>query len=215
MATKSVDTFTNKSTRTFIQEDGVGTDFVLYDCQALTDWTRDYTETRYVKVKSADEYGERKIKETIPGDAGQPTFNVVAYTPEEADWLLGVECPVDFQVHMGRCSSPSDQTGYTKIRHFYRASPTSEGETALDFIGEEEYAPIEQNTAWTAEDVVTVLRVDVTRQRNGVTETQAFNDVAFLETGRCEGECGAAISDCQWGVCVGDANYGTASANVW
>jgi photosystem II stability/assembly factor-like uncharacterized protein len=215
MPTKSVATFTNRQTRTFIQEDGIGTEFTLYDCQALTEWGRDYDETTYVKVKSPNEYGEKVIKEAIPGDANEPTFTVMAYTPEEADWLLGVSCPVDFQVHIGRCSSPSDQTGYRKIRHFYRASPTSEGESALDFLGDEEYGPVEQSVEWTAEDLVTVLQVDVSRQNNGVTEANAFNDIAFLENGRCEGECGAAIDDCQWGVAVADATYGSATANVW
>ena len=205
----------NNQSRTFIQEDGVGTAFVLYDCQALTDWTRDFEETVYVKVKSADEYGKKTIKETIPGNPGEPTFNVVAYTPEDADWLLDIDCPVDFQVHFGRCSSPSDQTGYTKIRQYYRSSKTSEGESGVDYIGDETGAGIEQNTAWSCEEMITILRVDTAQANNGVTETQAFNDISFLETGRCEGKCGQAISDCAWGVAVADSDYGSATANVW
>ena len=216
MATKSLPVLTNDLSRTFIQENGVGTEFALYDCQALTDWTRDFTETVYVKVKSADEYRKAKIKETISGIPGQPTFNVSAYTPEQADWLLDIECPVDFQVHFGRCSSPSDMMGYTKIRHFYRASKTSEGEGNVDYLDANATAEgLLQATAWTAEEVVTILQVDTSQQNNGVTEAQAFNDVAFLETGRCEGDCGAAIDPCAWGVVVADADYGSATANVW
>ena len=215
MTVKSVPILHNDLSRTFIQENGVGTEFTLYDCQALTDWTRDFEETTFIKVKSADEYGVKKIKETIPGSPGEPTFNVVAYTPEDADWLLDVDCPVDFQVHFGRCSSPSDLEGYIKIRHFSRASKTSEGESGIDYIGDETAEGIEQATAWTCEEMVTILRVDTAQANNGVTETQAFNDIAFLETGRCEGKCGQAISDCSWGVAVCDSDYGAATANVW
>lgn len=215
MPSKSKLVFTNKDTRTFVQNNGIGTVFNLYDCQALTEWSRDYGETTYVKVKSADEYGKKTTKAVISGDPGNPTFTVVAYTPEDADWLLGLECPVDFQVHYGRCSSPSDLTNYTKIRHFYRASPTSEGESGVDFIGDEEYAGIQQSVSFSSEDVITILKVQPERKRSGVTEAQAFNDIAFLAEGRCEGDCGKEVGDCEWGVAVADANYGSATANVW
>jgi photosystem II stability/assembly factor-like uncharacterized protein len=198
-----------------VQPDGVGTAFVLYSCHALTNWSRDYGETTYLKCKSPDEYGVKVIKETIPGDPDQPTFTVNAFTSQEEDFLLAIDCTMDFQVFYGACSSPADQSGYTKIRHFYRASKTSESEDDIDFIGDEEYAGITLSVEFSAEDVVEILQVVVSQANSGVTEIQGFNDIAMLKTARCEGDCGAEIKACYWGVAVADASYGVATANVW
>ena len=215
MAVMSTPVVTNDLTRTFIQDEGIGTVFNLYDCQSLPNWTRPKTAAVRVKVKSPHEYGKHDVKATARGTWEGVTFPVNAWTPDELDWLLDVDCPVDFQLVMGRCGAPSDLSQYTKIRHFYRSEPTSQGETEADYLGEEEAAGIQTQTAWTAEDMVTIVQVDTERQRNGVTETQAFNDIAFLAEGRCEGNCGARVEDGQWGVAVADANYGTGTANVW
>jgi photosystem II stability/assembly factor-like uncharacterized protein len=215
MAVKSTPVLDNYISRTFIQENGIGTAFTLYDCQALTDWERTRADTVRVKVKSTTDYGAFTTKATVLGRWEDPTFNVVAYTPEELDWLLDVNCPVDFWAVWGRCNSPSDLSGYIKIRHYYRATSQSQGESGVDFLGEEDAAGIEQNTAWSAEDVVTIVVVDTEEQRQGVTEAQAFNDIAFLQEERCEGDCGRAIGEGQWGLAVADSNYGSATANAW
>lgn len=215
MPSKNTAITTNKDTRTWVQPDGVGTAFKLYACQALTNWSRDYGETIYVKIKDPSEYGKKQIKESIPGDPDEPTFSVSAYTAEEEDFLLGLDCPVDFQVHYGSCSSPGDKTGYKKIRHFYQSSKTSESEDGIDFIGDEEYAGIIHTVEFSCEDIVEIVQITVTRQNSGVTEAQGFNDIAMLRDARCEGDCGAEIKACYWGVAVADSNYGVATANVW
>lgn len=215
MPAKSTAIFTNKATRTWVQPDGIGTPFVLYECHALTAWGRDYGETLYIKCKSPDEYGKFDIKEAIQGAPDEPTFTVEAFTAQEADYLLDIPCPVDWQVFFGACSSPSDVTGYTKIRHFYQATKTSEGEENVDFIGEEEYSDIRLSTEWTCEELIEILQILIVSSNNGVTETQGFNDIAMLRESRCEGDCGAEIKACNWGVAVADADYGSATANVW
>ncbi len=215
MPTKSTPIFSNKDTRTWVQEDGVGEAFVLFACHALTNWSRDFGETTYIKCKSPDEYGKFDIKETIQGSPGEPTFTVEAFTSEEEDFLLSLDCPIDWQVHFGSCSSPSDYTGFGKIRHFYRSTMTSQSEANLDFIGEEEFGDIRLSVEFSAEDVVEIVQVTVARSNNGVTEAQAFNDIAVLRTARCEGDCGAEIRACYWQVAVADSNYGVATANVW
>jgi len=207
--------FTNKNSQTWVQPNGIGTPFVLYSCQAITNWARDYDDPTYVKCKSPDEYGKKVVVETIPGDANEPTFTAVAYTNRELDFLLGLKCPVDFQVHFGACSVPGDPTGYNKIRHFYRSNRTNESEDNLDFIGDEDYAGVQITTEFSCEDVVTIVKVSVVSSAGGLAETQGLNDIAFLEDSRCEGDCGQAIGAGQWGVAVADANYGVATANVW
>jgi len=215
MAVKSKAVVTNNLTRTFVQEDGIGTVFNLYDCQAMPEWSRGRADTVRVKVKSATEYDKYTVKATALGQWEDPTFTVNAYTPTDLDWLLDIDCPMDFQLVMGRCNSPSDLRAYSKIRHMYRATLTEQGETDADFLGEEETAGIQTQTSWSAEDVVTIVVVDSGEQRQGVTEAQAFNDLAFLAEGRCEGDCGREIGDGEWGVAVADSNYGSATANVW
>jgi len=215
MAVKSKAVVTNDLTRTFVQDNGIGTVFNLYDCQALTDWTRGRADTVRVKVKSATDYNKMTVKATALGQWEDPTFTVTAYTPTDLDWLLDLDCPTDFWLVMGRCNSPSDLTAYSKIRHMYRATLTEQGETDTDFIGETETAGIVTNTSWSAEDVVTIVQVDTEEKRSGVTEAQAFNDIAFLAEGRCEGDCGREIGDGEWGLAVADSNYGSATANVW
>jgi len=215
MAVKSKTVITNDLTRTFVQDNGIGTVFNLYDCQALPEWTRGRADTVRVKVKSAVEYGKMVTKATALGQWEDPTFTVNAYTPTDLDWLLDIDCPMDFQLVMGRCNSPSDLTAYSKIRHFYRATLTEQGESDMDFLGEEETAGVTTATSWSAEDVVTIVVVSSEEKRTGVTEAQAFNDIAFLAEGRCEGDCGREIGDGEWGVAVADSNYGSATANVW
>jgi len=215
MATKSKAVFTNLETRTFIQDDGIGTAFTLYDCQAMASWSKSYGETIRVKVKSPHEYGKMVTKKTIPGAAEAVTFPINAYTPEGLDWLLDIECPIDFQLHFGICSSPSDATGYKKIRHFYQASRTEEGEDSVDYLGEETPSGIVQTVNFSADDMITIVQVEVERKRSGVTETQAFNGVGFLLGSRCEGDCGKAVDECQWGAAVADSSYGVSTANVW
>ena len=215
MPTNSPAIFSNKDSRTWVQEDGVGEDFVLFGCHALTNWSRDFGETTYIKCKSADEYGKFDIKETIAGAPGEPTFTVEAFTSEEEDYLLSLECPIDWQVHLGSCSSPSDYTGFKKIRQFYRSSVTSQSEANLDFIGEEEFSDIRLSVEFSSEEMVEIVQVTVAKSKNGVTEAQGFNDIAMLRSARCEGDCGAEIKACYWGVAVADSNYGVATANVW
>lgn len=212
---KGTSIFSNNDTRLWIQRDGVGEPFLLYSCHALTDWSQDFEETIYVKCKSADEYNKKDIVETIPGEAGEPTFTVVAYTQQEADFLLGLECPVDFQVFYGKCSAPSDPVGYRKIRHFYRGNKNSQGEADVDFIGDETPGGIVLTVEFTAEEIIEILQTSVAAAATGVTETQAFNDIAMLSEGRCEGDCGVEIRPCYWGVAVADASYGVDTAQVW
>lgn len=216
MPTKGMETFTNKDSRLWVQPNGVGTAFLLYTCHAIPSWSRDFGETTYVKCKSPDEYGKYDTKESIAGSPGNPTFSVEAYTSQEADFLLGLDCPVDFQEYYGKCSAPADPTGYVKIRHFYRCNKTSEEETNVDFIGEvDAYSALQLSVGFTAEEVVEILQVDTSDSDTGVTEGQPFNDIAILREGRCEGDCGPEIKDCYWGIAVGDADYGSATANVW
>lgn len=207
--------FTNKDTFTWIQNFGIGTEFAAIPCTAIQSWSQDYDDTVYVKCKSPDEYGKKITVATIPGDENEPTFTAVAYTSRERDVLLSLDCPTDFQVRMGVCKSPSSPDGFVKIRHFYQATKNTQGEENLDFIGTEDYAGLEISVDFTAEAIVTVLQVAVTQSNNGVTETQGFNDIAMLEDGRCEGDCGARIDDCDWGVAVSNADYGAVTADVW
>jgi hypothetical protein len=144
-----------------VQNDGVGTAFSLYACHALTNWSRDFGETAYIKCKSPDEYGVFDIKETVAGTPDEPTFTVEAYTSQEADFLLSVDCTMDWQVFYGSCSSPSDSTGYVKIRHFSQATLTSLSEDNIDFLGEEDYEGIVLSAEFTCEDIVEVLQVTV------------------------------------------------------
>ena len=215
MAVISKAVVTNDLTRLFIQDNGIGTVFNLYDCQALPEWSRGRADTTRVKVKSPTEYGKYRVKATAPGAWEDPTFTVNAYTPDDEDWLIDLDCPVDFQEVFGRCNSPSDLSAYSKIRHFYRATSSNQGETDVDFLGEQESVSVQTQTSWSCEDVVTILAVDTNEQRTGVTETQAYNDIAILAEGRCEGACGREIEDGAWGVVVADSNYGAATANVW
>lgn len=215
MAVKSTPVLDNYISRTFVQTGGPGNVFDLYDCQALTEWTRSRADTVRIKVKSTTDFGKFTTKATVLGRWEDPTGTVVAYTPEQLDWLLDLDCPVDFQAVWGRCNSPSDLSGYIKIRQVYRATIQEQGESGVDFLGEEDAAGIEQTISWSAEDVVTIVQVDTAQQRQGVTEAQAFNDIAFLANGRCEGDCGRKIDDGQWGLAVADSNYGSATANVW
>lgn len=207
--------FTNKQTMTWIQQDGIGTAFSLFSCHALTNWSRGFDDPVFIKCKSADEYGKKVIVATIPGDKNEPTFTVVAYTTRQLDVLLELDCPTDFHLFMGACSSPGDPSGYIKIRHFYQASKNTEGEENTDFIGDEEFDGLQISVDFTAQDRIDIVQVAVVQSNNGVTETQPFNDVAMLEDGRCEGDCGAAIRDCYWGVAVANSSYGVATANVW
>ena len=212
---KGTSIFSNNDTRLWVQRDGVGEPFLLYSCHALTDWSQDFEETIYIKCKSADEYNKKDIVETIPGEAGEPTFTVVAYTQQEADFLLGLDCPVDFQVYMGKCSAPSDPVGYKKIRHFYRGNKSSQGEADLDYLGDETASGITLTVEFTAEEVIEILQTAVASAATGVTEAQALNDIAMLIEGRCEGDCGVEIKPCYWGLAVADSSYGVATANVW
>ncbi|NIV35815.1 MAG: hypothetical protein GWN58_42120, partial [Anaerolineae bacterium] len=173
MAVKSTPVLDNYISRTFVQTGGPGNAFDLYDCQALTEWTRTRADTVRIKVKSLTEYGKFTTKATVLGAWEDPTGTVIAYTPEQLDWLLDQDCPIDFQAVWGRCNSPSDLSSYIKIRHVYQATITEQGESGVDFLGEEEAAGIEQTVSWSAEDVVTIVQVSAAQQRQGVTETQA------------------------------------------
>lgn len=214
MPAKNGPIFSNNDTRTWVQESGPGTAFSLFGCHALTGWTRDFAETIYIKCKSPNEYGKMIIKEAIPGEPGEPTFTVDAYTQQEEDFLFALDCPVDFQVHYGSCNTPGNYKGYTKIRHFYRATIASQGESDVDFLNETP-GEIVLSAEFSCEEIVEIVQVAVVQSNNGVTEAQGFNDIAMLASPRCEGDCGAEIQACKWGVTVADSNYGVATANVW
>ena len=202
-----------KDSRTWVQPDGVGTAFELFGCHAVTEWSQAVSDAVRIKCKSADEYGKMDIVESIPGAAGDVTFTMEAWTQKDADFLMGLHCPVDVQVHLGECSSPSDPTGYTKIRHFYNTAPGEISESPLDFLGEEEYAGVKLTRNFTADDVIEVLQVAA--GRIAVSETQDLLAVDFITTERCEGDCGIGVKSGQWGAFVAAPSYGAATANVY
>ena len=207
--------FSNQDTRLWVQPDGPGTEFALYGCYALPEWARDYTDPVYIKCKSTSEYYAHEIKRTIPGEAQEPTFSVNAWTPDDEDFLLELDCPVDFQVFYGACEAPGSPTGYHKIRHFYRSYKTAERETNVDYLGEEEPAGIQQAVDFSAENMVIIYQTEVVDSDTGITETQDFNGIDVLEDGRCEGDCGAEIPECSWVVVGANASYGVAHGQVW
>jgi hypothetical protein len=166
-----------------------------------------------IKCKSPDEYGKLDIVETIPGEEGAVTFTVEAWTQKEADFLFGLSCPVDWQVHLGECSSPSDPTGYTKIRHLYNCAPGEKSESPLDFIGDETYAGIKLTRTFTADDIIEI--VQVAAQEVSSAETQELVAIDFVNQERCEGDCGVGVKAGQWGVVVAAPNYGVATNNVY
>jgi photosystem II stability/assembly factor-like uncharacterized protein len=212
---KNAPIFTNQDTRLWVQEDGPGTPFILYGCAAMPEWNRDYREPAYIKCKSGSAYYEHDIKRTIPGEAQEPTFTINAWSPDDEDFLLELVCPVDFQEFFGSCEAPGSPTGYRKIRHFYRSNKTSEGESNMDYLGEEDPAGIQQSVEFSAVEMITIYRAELVDSDAGINETQAFNGIDVLADGRCEGDCGAEIPSCEWVVVGADASYGAATPNVW
>lgn len=81
--------------------------------------TQGFGDVTPVRIPDPDQYGQFKIVDTIRGEKGLPEITVQAryeFTVSSFLALARKGCPLDVQVHMGKCQNPTDfNSGWDKI----------------------------------------------------------------------------------------------------
>lgn len=216
--------FVPGDTRLFIQEDGPGTPYKLFPCHAIETMEMARADAERLYCKSSSQRGERQVVRVIPGARGPGTTTVNAYTQQQSDLLARVAragCKIGLQIPLEMCDLPSDPTAYTKILEGYLAVPGTLTYSNLGDVPGEATGGVMVALPFTLSDLYQIFKVTTTQITDGITETQAFNDIYFDLTQKCADVCGAKQGLCEVGIAVSDPVPGASSfsvlgmANVW
>ncbi len=151
-----------------------------------------------IRQPDPNQYGKFLVVDTIRGELGLPTLSIQGryqFTISEFLRLARKACPLDVQIHMGKCQNPSDfNTGWDKILVFEGANITDWNPDELGALEQGEDAVVNEEIPMTGLDMYelkTLLFSELAAaQVNG--EVVA---VAICDSVQC-GVCGISSDGC-------------------
>jgi photosystem II stability/assembly factor-like uncharacterized protein len=132
------------------------------------------------------------------------------YALDEESYLLRIaktRCPLDYHVHYGECTNPSDFNVFTKAKVYANAlftnhSTDEEGALSSDAQGE-----VNETVATSAEEVYEILPLGFS-ERGADAVTNPIVDVVICDTASC-GDCEEESDGCQKIYAVDDGSTGS------
>ena len=141
--------------RVFLQEYGAGpaNPYSYQGCAKMGTFSEPGSELTPVRCPSPDDYDEFETVDTVRGEAGLPTSNVVARLQPRST-ILHLKCPFDLQAHYGECETPSDFESWNQVIVMEKARFTTKGSDGeLTALEEGERAAILINGAVTSQHI--------------------------------------------------------------
>jgi len=152
-------------------------------------------------VREADpnRYGAFRIVDSIQGERGLPTMSVEVryqYTKSEFLRLARIGCPLDLQVHMGKCQDPRDfNGGWDKILVFENAGITNWATGELGALEQGQDAVINETPDLQALDMYEIVKLTFT-ELGEAEAVQEVVDIMICDRITC-GACGIQSDGCQ------------------
>lgn len=159
---------------------------------------------------SPTEYGKTIVVDEIIPVPDLPTTELVGrYALDTASTLLRLAqlgCPVDVQVHLGKCLDPTDfNEGFLKSTMFETARLTNWGTGDLGSL--DEGTSIDETTPITGRELYEVLPLSVAEKAEDVV-VNAVRDVVICDRIGC-GDCDDESDGCQIVYALADASAGS------
>lgn len=152
-----------------------------------------------IREPDPDRYGAFRIVDAIKGAKGLPSLPIVArygYTVSEFLRMARRGCPLDLQVHFGRCQDPRDfNLGWDKILVLENADMSNWATGDMGALDEGEDAVIEENIDFNAFDMYEIKPL-LFSEIAELEITGEVIDVVICDAVTC-GECGLPSSGCQ------------------
>jgi len=152
-----------------------------------------------IREPDPDRYGAFKVVGSIRGERDLPTLPLeVRYTYTLSEMLrIGRKgCPLDAQIHMGKCQDPRDfDGGWDKVLVFEGAYITNWAPGELGALEQGEDAVINESVDLTGEDMYEVKKLNLS-ELAAAAITREVIDVAICDSVQC-GICGVPSDGCQ------------------
>lgn len=189
-------------------------------CMMAGSLEQSFGDVERIECPSSDEYGAFDYIAEIVGGQEPATVPLTGrYALDVASELLEIarrRCAVDVQVHLGRCSDPSDFNTFKKAVIVEQARLTSWSTEDLGALASDENAVVNESTDVTGMTLYEVLPLSVT-ERGADVVTNPLEDVVICSKATC-GECIEEDPGCNVIFAVGDAgpgSPGTAPDLIW
>jgi len=188
--------------RIWVQPDGPNTEPVYLGCHELGDVTAPMGDITRTHCPSRKRHGAWNVSTRSKGPPGEITTTITTAIDKVAGYLEKQVCPLPVYVLQSECGVPdvlldyergqvlqaSDITNVTDSNLAQREG-NDESTQAFDFS-----ISVRERFWWM---VLTALLS---------TEAEGANDIAFLMTERCAGDCGPALTPCTIGYVVHDTD---------
>ena len=153
-----------------------------------------------IRIPSRDRYDDFDIADILQGAQGLPSLGVqFRYRTSISDifQLVKNHCPVDLQVHMGKCGTPSDFNGGWKDGHVLvlrLALPTDYTTSDLGALDSSERAFVMETVPWTGLDMYEIGPIVPALQAETLI-TDEIVDCVVCDSVAC-GDCGLPSDGC-------------------
>jgi hypothetical protein len=152
-----------------------------------------------IRIPDPDQYGQFLVIDEVRGAQGLPSLPIqTRYSRDMSDLLRLVRkrCPLDLQIHMGKCQDPRDfNHGWDKILVIEGAYPTDYGVSELGALDSGEDAVINEDVPFTGRDAYELKRLLVA-EFAGTEVVGEVIAVSICDSRQC-GECGLPSDGCQ------------------
>src|SRR3990167_2059076 len=151
-----------------------------------------------VREPDPTRYGAFKIVDAIKGERALPTMDIMArmrFTVSEFLRLSRQGCPLDVQVHSGKCQDPRDfNGGWDKVLVLEGADISTYSSDELGALEQGEDAVVNETISLNALDMYELSRLTLT-ELGGSQIPREVADVAICDSVVC-GACGLPSSGC-------------------
>ena len=195
------DLIKNPFSRVFTIEDRAGPANVpVYQGQAKGGaGTADFGDTTAVRNPDPNRYGAFKVVTTIRGEPALPTLPLVVryqYTLSEFLRMGNRGCPLDVQLHFGKCQNPNDfNRGWDKILNLEGGQITGLTWDDLGALGQDEEAVVNENVDIPGLELYEIVQLSLSELATAEITGEVI-DVSICDSIQC-GECGIPSTGCQ------------------
>lgn len=195
----------------WLQPDGPNTNYVFLPCAGMEGFSRSEGDLTLLYCKDENQAGKYRVRDSIQGVQSPVTSSFAIPLGKLTNYVLGLKCKFTIQARYQTCGRADDPLGWEKIVHLSGARVTQRSSDALVARTPNDEGEVLTTVQLSAEDIFEINVLTIERQTTA--ETNAINDIAVRNEGRCADTCGAAETSGQERYAACDRT-GAVSANV-
>lgn len=184
---------------------------VFRSCLRAGGMDRGYGDVTDIECPSPDAYGDYVIIGEIQGAKARATSDLLGhYALDEESYLQRLaerRCSLDYQVHYGECTDPSDFNTFKKAKIYENVRITNYSTDEEGSLASGDEAVVDETAAVSAREVYEVLPLSFV-ERGGAAVVNPIVDVVICDTPSC-GDCEAESDGCEKIYAVDDGSTGS------